>query len=40
MASDLFQQNVQIEGGMFTNIRTMRRQEGFRAATALDLQHG
>lgn len=40
MMSDLFQEDVKIEGGMFTNIRNMLPQEGFRAATALDLQHG
>ena len=40
MASDLVQQNDRIESGMFTNIRTMLRQEEFRAATTFGLQHG
>jgi hypothetical protein len=39
-ASDMVQQNVRIENGMFTNIRTMLRQEEFRAATTFGLQHG
>ena len=40
MASDLFQQNVQIEGGLLANIPTMRREKRFRAAAALDFEHG
>jgi hypothetical protein len=28
------------ESGMFTSIRTILRQEGFRAATTFGLQHG